>query len=123
MGAYNEELIQTGVMLGGEGLQPSSKGARVRYANGKITVIDGPFAESKELIAGFSLLQAKSLDEIVELAKRWPREDGDVELRIRQIAGVEDLGAGYTPEIQEREERQRQQVAAANASDRQQHGQ
>lgn len=112
MGAYNEELIKRGIMLSGEGLHPSSKGAKVRYSKGKISVVDGPFTESKELIAGFSLMQGKSLDEIVEWAKKWPKEDGDVQLRIRQVASEEDFGAEYTPELREQEERQRQQVAA-----------
>ena len=80
-------------MLSGEGLQPSSKGAKVRYSNGKITVIDGPFTESKELVAGFSMMQAKSLDEVVELSKRWPKEDGDVELRIRQVLRAKKTSA------------------------------
>lgn len=112
MGNYNEELLRQGVMLSGEGLQPSTKGAKVRYSNGKISVIDGPFTESKELIAGFSVLQAKSLAEVVEWAKKWPKEDGDVELRIRQVATEEDFGPELTPELRAQEERQRAQVAA-----------
>src|SRR5512134_2718547 len=80
--AYNESMVKAGVMLQGEGLRPSSKGARVRLTNGRPTVIDGPFAETKELIAGFSLIQVGSLQEAIEWVKRWPREDGDVELEI-----------------------------------------
>lgn len=116
MGAYNEELLRQGVMLSGEGLQPSSKGAKVRYAKGKLSVIDGPFTEAKELIAGFSMLQAKSLDEVIEWAKRWPAEDsnGNLALRIRQVAGAEDF-ADLPPEILEQEQRQRAQSAAQNS--------
>ncbi len=116
MGAYTAEAIQKGMLLSGEGLQPSSKGAKVRYSNGKVTVIDGPFSESEELIAGYSVFQAKSIDEIVELSKRWPQENGDVELRIRQIATAEDFGPEYTPEVREQEERQRAQVAAQQSN-------
>jgi hypothetical protein len=114
MGAYNERLVQAGVMLGGEGLHPSSKGAKVRYSKGKISVIDGPFAESKELIAGFSMLQAKSLDEVVEWAKQWPLEDAKngLELRIRRVFDTEDFGDAIPPEIVEQEARQRAQAAA-----------
>jgi hypothetical protein len=112
MGAYNDELFRQGVALSGEGLQPSSKGAKVRYSNGKITVLDGPFTEAKELIAGFSLMQAKSLDEIVELCKRWPKEDGDVELRIRQVFTSDEFGDAVPPELREQEARQRAQSAA-----------
>lgn len=111
MGAYNAELMQQGVLLSGEGLQASSKGAKVRYSNGKISVIDGPFTESKELIAGFSVMQAKSLDELVEHCKRWPRELGDAEMRIRQIFTDEDFSDAPPPEVREQEERLRQQVA------------
>ena len=94
MGRYNEELVKDGVMLAGEGLRPSSMGARVRLsADGGATVIDGPFAEAKELIAGFSLIQAKSKEEAIERVKRWPAEDGDgnVEIEIRQVFEADDF--------------------------------
>jgi hypothetical protein len=118
MGAYNEELLRQGVMLAGEGLQPSSKGAKVRYSGGKISVIDGPFTEAKELIAGFSRMQARSLDEIVEWAKRWPPEDahGGLELRIRQVYGPDDFDVPQ--EIRDQEARQRAQTAAQAAQKR-----
>lgn len=92
MAKYNEELLKAGVMLAGEGLQASSKGARVRYAGAKRTVIDGPFAEAKELIAGFWLIQAKSKEEALEWARRVPFDDGEVE--VRQVFELEDFGAG-----------------------------
>ncbi|MEP6906050.1 MAG: YciI family protein [Gemmatimonadales bacterium] len=114
MGQFNEELVKAGVMLAGEGLQPSSKGARVRFEGKKRTVIDGPFAESKELIAGFWIWQVKSLDEAIEWLKRAPF-DGGAEVEIRQIFEAEDFGAEFTPELREQEERQRVQ-AAANAT-------
>jgi hypothetical protein len=110
MGKYNEELVKAGVMLAGEGLQPSSKGKRVKFAGSKPTVIDGPFAETKELIAGFWLWQAKSMDEAIEWLKRSPF-GGGVEIEIRQLFEVEDFGAAYTPEIKERDERLRAQLA------------
>ena len=109
MGRFNEELVKAGVMLAGEGLHPTSKAARVRFENGKRTVIDGPFAESKELIAGFWLWQVRSLDEAIEWIKRAPF-DGGAEIEIRQIFAPEDFGAEYTPELRERDERLRQQV-------------
>ena len=108
MGKYNEELVKAGVMLAGEGLHASSKGARVRYEGGKRTVIDGPFAEAKELIAGFWLIQAKSLDEALEWAKRVPFQEGEVE--IRQVFEAEDFGENFTPAEQEREQRLRDQI-------------
>jgi hypothetical protein len=113
MGAYNDEMIRAGVMLGGEGLQPTSKGARVRYAKGKRTVIDGPFTEARELVAGFTLIQANSLAEALGWAKRWPPEDtnGEVELAVREVFGAADFGSEFTPELREAEERQRAQVA------------
>lgn len=114
MGRFNEELVKAGVMLAGEGLQPSSKGARVRFEGKKRTVIDGPFAESKELIAGFWIWQVKSLDEAIEWLKRAPF-DGGAEIEIRQIFEAEDFGAEFTPELREQEERQRV-LAAANAN-------
>jgi hypothetical protein len=110
MGKFNEELAKAGVMLAGEGLQSSSKGARVRFSGSKRTVIDGPFAETKELIAGFWIWQVKSKDEAIEWLKRAPFQEGEVE--IRQVFEVEDFGAALTPETKEREERLRAQVAA-----------
>jgi hypothetical protein len=92
MGKYNEEMVKAGVMLAGEGLQASSKGARVRFSGDKRTVIDGPFAEAKELVAGFWLIQAKSKEEAIEWVKRVPFEDGEIE--IRQVFELEDFGAG-----------------------------
>ena len=110
MGKFNEELAKAGVMLAGEGLQASSRGARVKFANGTATVIDGPFAETKELVAGFWIWQVKSKAEAIEWAKRAPFEDGDV-LEIRQIFEAEDFGDEFTPELREQEERIRKQVA------------
>ena len=112
MGNFNEELVKAGVMLEGEGLQPSSKGARVRFSGSKRTVIDGPFAETKELIAGFWLLQAKSLQEAIEWIKRAPNpfETGDSEIEIRQVFEAEDFGAEFTPELRAQEERLRAEV-------------
>jgi hypothetical protein len=109
MGNYNEELVKAGVMLAGEGLQPSSKGARVRFSGDKKTVIDGPFAETKELIAGFWLWEAKSLDEAVEWVKRAPFQDTEIE--IRQVFEAEDFGAEFTPELRAQEERLREQIS------------
>jgi hypothetical protein len=108
MGKYNEELVKAGVMLAGEGLQASSKGARVRFAGGKKTVIDGPFAETKELVAGFWLWQVKSKDEAIEWLKRAPFKEGEVE--IRQVFETEDFAEAYpdfTPELQEQENKLR----------------
>src|SRR5947209_13967678 len=105
MGKFNEELVKAGVMLVGEGLQPSSKGARVKFSKGKRTVIDGPFTETKELVAGFWLWQVRSKDEAIEWLKRAPFEDAEVE--IRQIFEAEDFGPEFTPELREQEERQR----------------
>ncbi|HEU0087913.1 MAG TPA: YciI family protein [Pseudonocardiaceae bacterium] len=110
MGRYNEELVQAGVLLAGEGLHPSSRGARVRFSGGKRTVIDGPFTETKELIAGFWLLQVKSKEEAIEWVKRCPL-DGGAEVEIRQVFEAEDFGAALTPELREQEERLRAQVA------------
>jgi len=92
MGKYNEELVKAGALLDAAGLQPSSKGARVRFSRGKPTVIDGPFAETKELIAGYSILEVRSKEEAIEWVKRWPPEDGDVEIEIRQMFELEDFG-------------------------------
>src|SRR6266478_5402385 len=110
MGKFNEELVKAGVMLEGEGLHPSSKGKRVKFSGGKQTVIDGPFAETKELIAGFWLWKVKSMDEAVEWLKRAPFDQTEVE--IRQIFEAEDFGAEFTPELREQEERLREQTAA-----------
>jgi hypothetical protein len=112
MGAFNEELVKAGVMLAGEGLQPSSKGARVKFSGGTRTVIDGPFAETKELIAGFWLWQCKSKDEAIEWVKRCPNPfSGESEIEIRQLFEAEDFGADFTPELREQEERVRAQVS------------
>jgi hypothetical protein len=113
MGKYNEELVKAGIMLAGEGLQPSSKGARVRFSGSKRTVIDGPFAETKELIAGFWLIQAKSKAEAIEWVKRCPNPfpGGESEIEIRQVFEAEDFGAEFTPELREQEERLRDQIS------------
>lgn len=112
MGRYNEELVQAGVMLAGEGLHPSSKGARVRLTGNDRTVTDGPFAESKELIAGFWLWQVRSLDEAIEWVKRFPGGPGqDVEIEIRPVFEADDFGDALTPELREQEERLRAQTA------------
>jgi hypothetical protein len=113
MGKFNEELVKAGVMLEGEGLHPSSKGARIKFSGAKRTVIDGPFAEAKELVAGFWIWQVRSMEEAIEWAKRCPNPTGaDGELEIRQIFEAEDYGAEFTPELREQEERLRAQVAA-----------
>jgi hypothetical protein len=111
---YNEEMVNAGVMLAGEGLQPTSKGARVKFSGGKPTVIDGPFAESKELIAGFSIIDVKSKDEALEWVRRWPPQDGNgnVEIEVRQIYEADDFGDEFTPEIRRQEERLRERVAS-----------
>ena len=111
MGKYNEELVKAGVMLAGEGLHSSSKGARVKFSGGKRTVIDGPFSETKELIAGFWLWQVKSKKEAIEWVKRCPnpmKEESEIE--IRQVLEAEDFGAEFTPELREQEERLRAQM-------------
>src|SRR5882672_88238 len=110
MGKFNEELAKAGVMLAGEGLHPSSKGARVRFSKGKRTVIDGPFTEAKELIAGFWLWKVNSKEEAIEWLKRAPFDE--TELEIRQVFEAEDFGAEFTPELREQEERIRAQAAA-----------
>ncbi|WEF33712.1 YciI family protein [Pseudoduganella chitinolytica] len=112
MGKYNEELVNAGVLLAGEGLHPSSRGARVRFNAGERTVIDGPFQETKELIAGFWLIQVKSMDEAIEWVKRAPMLDGD-EIEIRRVFEAEDFGAELTPALREQEERLRERTAAA----------
>src|SRR3989442_9014464 len=110
MGKYNEELAKAGVLLAAEGLQPSSKGTRVRFSGNKRTVIDGPFAETKELIAGFWLWQVKSKAEAIEGVKRCPNPfPGEAEIEIRQVFEAEDFGAEFTPELREQEERLRAQ--------------
>ena len=113
MTQYNEEMVKAGVMLQGEGLHASSKGARVKFSSGKPTVIDGPFAETKELIAGFTMIQVRSKEEAIEWVKRWPSIDGhgEVELEIRQVFEAEDFGPEFTPELRELEERQRARLA------------
>ena len=111
MGKYNEELVNAGVMLAGEGLHPSSRGKRVRFSGTQRTVIDGPFAETKELVAGFWLWKADSMAEAVEWLKKAPF-DGGTEVEIRQIFEAADFGDAITPEIREREERLRAKVAA-----------
>jgi hypothetical protein len=110
---YNEELVKAGVMLQGEGLQPSSKGARVKFSKGKPSVIDGPFTETKELIAGFSMIQVRSKEEAIEWVKRWPAIDagGEVEIEIRQVFEAEDFGPEFTPELRKQEERLRAQTS------------
>jgi hypothetical protein len=111
MGKYNEELVKAGIMLAGEGLQPSSKGKRVRFSGKNRTVIDGPFAETKELVAGFWLWQVKSLEEAVEWLKRCPNpHEGESEIEIRQVFEAEDFGAEFTPELRAQEERLRAQI-------------
>jgi len=112
MGQFNEELVKAGVMLAGEGLHPSSKGKRIRFSGGKRSVVDGPFAETKELIAGFWLWQVRSMDEAVEWARRCPdpMPGEDSELEIRQVFESEDFGAAFTPELQAQEERLRAEI-------------
>jgi len=110
MGKYNEQLVKAGVMLAGEGLHPTSKGKRVKFSGGKHTITDGPFAETKELIAGFWLWQLRSMDEAVEWLKRSPF-DGGTEIEIRQVFEADDFGAEMTPELKEQEERLRAEVS------------
>lgn len=112
MGKFNEELVQAGVMQAGEGLHPSSKGARVKFSGEKRIVIDGPFAETKELIAGFWIWKVKSLDEAIEWVKRCPNPmpDTEAEVEIRQVFEAEEFGAEFTPELKEQEERLRAQI-------------
>ena len=114
MGKYNEELVKAGVMLAGEGLQASSKGARVRFSGSKRTVIDGPFPETKELIAGYWLFQVKSLEEAIEWVKRCPNPmpNQESEIEIRQVFESDDFGPEFTPELREQEERLGKQIAA-----------
>jgi hypothetical protein len=114
MGKYNEELVKAGVMLAGEGLHPSSKGARVRFSGAKRTVLDGPFSETKELVAGYWLFQVKSLEEAIEWVKRCPNPmpSGESEIEIRQVFESEDFGPEFTPQLREQEERLGKQMAA-----------
>jgi hypothetical protein len=116
MGKFNEELVKAGIMLAGEGLHPSSKGKRVRFAGTSRSVIDGPFAETKELIAGFWLWQVGSIDEAVEWVKRCPNPMlGESEIEIRPVFEAEDFGAEFTPELREQEERLRAEIEARKA--------
>jgi len=110
MGKFNEQLVKAGIMLAGEGLRPSSKGARVKFSGKERTVTDGPFAETKELVAGFWLWKVNSMQEAIDWLKRAPFDQTEVE--IRQLHEVEDFGEALTPEIREREERLRKQIAA-----------
>ncbi len=113
MGQYNEELVKAGVMLAGEGLHASAKGARVRFSGKERSVVDGPFAETKELIAGYWLIQVKSLDEAIEWVKRCPNPmEGESDIEIRQVFEAEDFGEEFTPELQEQEQRIREQAEA-----------
>jgi hypothetical protein len=115
MGKFNEDLVKAGVMLAGEGLQSSARGVRVRFSGGKRTVIDGPFTETKELIAGFWLWQVRSMEEAIEWLKRAPFGDGE-EVEIRQVFEAKDFVAEFTPELREQEERLRQQIEKQKAS-------
>src|SRR5215469_8547220 len=115
MGKFNEELVKAGVMLAGDGLQPSSKGARVKFSGGKRTVIDGPFAETKELVAGFWIWKCKSLQEAIDWVKRCPAPMGpneEAQIEIRQVFEAEDFGDILTPELREREEKLRKELTA-----------
>ena len=113
MGRFNEELVKAGVMLAGEGLHPSTKGVRVRFSGNTRSVVDGPFAETKELVAGFWLWQVHSLDEAIEWARRCPNPmPGDSEIEIRPVFEAEDFGAEFTPELREQEQRLRNQIEA-----------
>jgi len=113
MGKYNEELVKAGVLLAGEGLQPSSKGARVKFSGSQRAVVDGPFTETKELVAGFWLFQVRSKEEAIEWVKRCPNPTGEEgEIEIRQVFEADDFGAALTPELREQEERLRAQLSA-----------
>jgi hypothetical protein len=118
MGQFNEQLVKAGIMLAGEGLHPSSKGKRVCFADGKKTVLDGPFAETKELVAGFWIWQVKSMEEALAWARRCPdpMPGEESELEIRPIFSAEDFGAEFTPELRAQEERLRDEIARKNAS-------
>ena len=113
MGQYNEELAKAGVLLAGEGLHPSSKGARVRFSGAKRTVVDGPFKDSKDLVCGFWMFQVKSKEEAIEWVKRCPNPvEGETEIEIRQVFDADDFGAEFTPELREAKQRLRDQIAA-----------
>jgi hypothetical protein len=111
---YNQEMIDAGVMVGGDGLMPSSRGAKIKFSGGRPTVIDGPFAEAKELVAGYTLIQVASRDEAIEWARKWPVLDGngEVEIELRQIYEADDFGDALAPEIREQEERLRARMEA-----------
>jgi hypothetical protein len=109
---YNQQLADAGALVDGTGLRPSSYGARVNISGGKPTVVDGPFAETKELIAGFTMIQVKSKEEAIEWVKRWPIEDAPVELEIRQVFEPEDFGPALTPEIQNQIDQIREQTSS-----------
>jgi hypothetical protein len=113
MMAYNEEMIRAGVMLGGDGLKPSARGARIKFSRGKPKVTDGPFAEAKELIAGYTIIQVASREEALAWVKKWPVEDGDgeVELELRELYEAEDFGDEFTPQIERQEAMPRQQAS------------
>ena len=115
MGQYMEEMVKAGILLAGEGLRPTSEGVRVKFSHGKPSVTDGPFAEAKELVAGWSLIQVDSLEEAIKWVKRWPAEDGDgeVEIEIRRLYEAEDFGPEFTPALREQEERLRAQVSSS----------
>ena len=116
MGQYNEELMKAGVLLAGEGLHPSSKGARVKFSGAKRTVVDGPFPETKDLVCGFWIFQVKSREEAIEWVKRCPNPmEGETELEIRQVFEADDFGAELTPDLRASEQRMRDQLAAKNA--------
>jgi hypothetical protein len=117
MTKYNEELVKAGIMLAGEGLKPSSKGKRIRFSGEKRTVIDGPFAETKELIAGYWIWQVRSMEEAVEWLKRCPNPmPGESDVEIRPVYEAADFGENFTPELREREDRMREQIAAKKVS-------
>lgn len=117
MGRYNEELVKAGVLLAAEGLQPSSKGARVFFSGAGRTVVDGPFAEVGDLVAGFWILQVKSLDEAIEWVKRCPNpHDGDAQIEIRRVFEAEDFGAELTPELRAREDRLRNEIGSGSGT-------
>ena len=119
MGQYNEELMKAGVLLAGEGLHPSSKGARVKFSGAKRTVVDGPLPETKDLVCGFWILQVKSREEAIEWVKRCPNPmEGETELEIRQVFEADDFGAELTPELRASEQRMRDQLAAKNAKNK-----
>jgi hypothetical protein len=117
MGAYMEELARAGVLLGGDGLKPSRTGVRINFKDGTPSVVDGPFAETKELVAGYTLLQCGSMEEAVEWMKKWPRLDGNgnVSLEIRPLYEADDFGEAFTPELREQEDRLRNELAAKAA--------